>query len=104
MPATVESRMFEVITSMFTACPVIPEETHIMAVARLLTAAERTIAVLEEFGLADDFLSSARTAILTNISSALNEPDKFREWLDQISMDFVVETKKRNAELYSQPD
>jgi hypothetical protein len=104
MSATVESRMFEVITSMFTACPVIPQETPIMAVARLLTAAERTITVLEEFGLADDFLVGARTAMLENISLALNEPPKFYEWLDEISMEFVAEAKRRNAELLAQPD
>lgn len=96
MTTSIEDRMFEVITSMFTSCPVILDEPPIMAVARVVTAAERSIAALEEHGMSDDFLSAARRSSLENTTSMMSEPERFRAWVDQMSTDFVAEAKRRN--------
>jgi hypothetical protein len=96
MAGSLEGRMFEVLTAAFTSCPVILEEPPIMATARVMTVADRLIAALEEFGLADDFLTEARHSILDNIVSMMSEPTKYEAWLDQISMQFTAEAKRRN--------
>lgn len=94
--APIEIRMFKVIASMFTACPVILDEPPIMAVTRMMTAAERLIVILEDFGLSDEFLSAARRSWLENVTSMMSEPEHFRAWVDQMSAEFVTEMKARN--------
>lgn len=94
--AAIEIRMFKVIAFMFTACPVILDEPPIMAVARMMTAAERLIVTLEDFGLSDEFLSAAQRSWLENATSMMSEPEKFRTWVDHISTEFVIEAKARN--------
>jgi hypothetical protein len=94
--APIEIRMFKVITFMFTACPVILDEPPIMAVARMMTAAERLIVTLEDFGLSDEFLSAARGSWLENVTSMMSQPEQFRAWVDRISTEFVTEAKARN--------
>ncbi len=88
--------MFEILTAAFTSCPVILGEPPIMATARLLTVADRLIATLEDHGLADSFLSEARKDLLSNITSMMSEPAKYEAWLDDISMRFTAEAKRRN--------
>ena len=92
----IETRMFKVIAFMFTACPVILDEPPIMAVTRMMTAAERLIVTLEDFGLSDEFLSAAKRSWLENVTSMMSEPEQFRAWVDRISTEFVIEVKARN--------
>lgn len=103
MAATIEDRLFDVITSMYTACPVVLEEPSIMAAGRIVKWAEQLIAVLEDFGLSDEFLSAARTATLDNITSMFADPERFGPWLDEITVEFVGEARRRNIAAAVQP-
>jgi hypothetical protein len=96
MAEKIEDRLFEIISGMFTACPVILEEPSIMATARILTWGEQLIAVLQEVGLSDDFLSTWREAVHENLTTALTSPPTFAAWTEEATIAFVGEAKRRN--------
>jgi hypothetical protein len=98
MAPSIESQMFEVVTSMVTSCPVILDEPPIMAVVRIMTGAERLIGALEDHSLADDFLTEARSEWLRIHTTMMSDPQSFAIWLDQFSARFVLEAKRRNLE------
>ncbi|WP_033291780.1 hypothetical protein [Amycolatopsis jejuensis] len=96
MTARIEDRLFEIISGMYTAGPVVIEETSLVAAARIVHWGEQLIAVLEEFGLSDEFLSKWRSETLQNLSLGLSDPTKFSTWVADATGAFVTEAKRRN--------
>ncbi|WP_033293094.1 DUF6092 family protein [Amycolatopsis jejuensis] len=96
MDAKIEERLFEVVAAMFAAAPTLQLEPRIHAAWRVSMWGGKLLAILEEFGQPDDFVSDSRKSVNENSISMISDPAKFTVWADEISAKFVAEAKRRN--------
>jgi len=62
---------------------------------RLVDTASRLISVLEKHGIADDFLINEKLKIEEEKYSVLEGKYKFKEFLDELMLEFARELKNR---------
>ena len=88
--------MFSTITTMVTAAPLMLDEPINMATFRIMDAASKLAAQLEDNGVIDSFLSDFRNEWENNKATMMSDPDKYITLLDDIATRFVREVKQRN--------
>ncbi|GAH66921.1 unnamed protein product [marine sediment metagenome] len=64
---------------------------------RLIDSAGRIIALLDNEGLANDFLRKERAKIEDNKYLVMQDREKFMEFLDELVMDFTTELKEKKG-------
>jgi|Deesub1362A_J573_1020465.scaffolds.fasta_scaffold00459_12 hypothetical protein len=86
---------FELLCYMLTSARGLIEEPGTYGPFRLVDAASRLISILEKYQIADNFLLIERKKIDEGKYSVMEGEEKFREFLDNIILDFAEELKKR---------
>jgi len=70
------------------------DEPKSYGVSRLLGSVERLVALLDNQGLADNFLKEKGAEIATNKYLARQDKEKFIEFLDKLVIDFTRQLKR----------
>jgi hypothetical protein len=91
--AELTEKYFELVGYMVTSARNLLEETPLYGPFRLVDATSRLIAILEAEGLADRGLLSVREQIDASKYSVMDDPAKFRAFLDDL-VDTVVNHMK----------
>lgn len=97
MAATLDDDLFPVITFLVTCALLSLEETPVMGAFRMVDAAHRLIAVLEQRGEADEFLASADLDYLENFPLVMTDQDGFVDWLENYARTFAQAAVTRNG-------
>jgi len=71
------------------------EEPKLYGPFRLIEGVSRLIEILEKLELSDEFLLEAREKIENKKYSVMNNKDEFVKFLDDLTLDFAEELKKR---------
>lgn len=87
---------FELLCFILSSARGLMEEPQAYGPFRLVDTASRLISVLEKYGIADEFLMNEKSKIEEGKYSVMESEDKFKEFLDDLMMDFAKELRIRD--------
>ncbi|HIH96232.1 MAG TPA: hypothetical protein HA348_01860 [Thermoplasmata archaeon] len=85
----IEDEFFKLIGYMITSARGSIEEPKLYGPFRLVESASKTIEIMEEMGIENDFLIKAKEKIDKEKYSVMSEKKKFIKFLDELILDFV---------------
>jgi hypothetical protein len=88
--------LFDFLSFLIISARNLVEEPKLYGPLRLIDGASRLIEILEKEGLSDEFLSKIRKKIEEKESSVMTNKDEFIKLLDDLTLDFADELKKRS--------
>lgn len=89
MSDSLESRAFELVCYMVTSAANLPNENRLYGPFRLVDAASRLIALLDEQGVSSDRLGQIRERIVAGQYSVMQDEQVFKDYLQQLVLDLV---------------
>jgi hypothetical protein len=91
-----QKSLFDLLSFLIISARNLVEEPKLYGPLRLIDGASRLIEILEKEGLSDEFLSKIRKKIEEKENSVMTNKDEFIELLDDLTLDFADELKKRS--------
>lgn len=93
MVVNMDKEFFELLCYILTSARGLMDEPKMYGPFRLVDTASRLISILEKHGMADNFLKREREKIDEGKCSVMESEEKFREFLDELILDFTEELK-----------
>ncbi len=95
-PEGMKKDFFELLCFILSSARGLMEEPQLYGPFRLIDTASRLISVLEKYGIADEFLINEKSKIEMGKYSVMESEEKFKEFLDELMIDFAEELRNRD--------